>query len=97
MDTDTDVPEKIISDGGAGTPSRKRVAFTPVSRFPIFLVASTFLLRLFPRNAVFCDSEETGHDQLEDQRRVERCEYNIIVCEADLYIIHLNVVRQSVS
>ena len=36
MDTDIDVSGMMSSDdGGAGKPSRKRVAFTPVSRFPI--------------------------------------------------------------
>ena len=49
------------------------------------IYTSTFLLCLFIRNAVFCDTEETGHDQLEDQRRVERCEYNII---HTLYVIY---------
>ena len=36
MDTDIDVSGMMSSDdGGAGKPSRKRAAFTPVSRFPI--------------------------------------------------------------
>ena len=82
--TDVDVSGRMSSDDGAGKPSRKRVAFTPVARFSS-IYTSTFLLCLFIRNAVFCDTEETGHDQLEDQRRVERCEYNII---HTLYVIY---------
>ena len=36
MDTDIDVSGMMSSDdGGAGKPSRKRVAFTPVTRSPI--------------------------------------------------------------
>ena len=45
--------------------------------FQLFLSIYNFLLCVFIRNAVFCDSEDPcRHDQLEDQRRVERCEYN---------------------